>query len=75
MAYGFVCLTCGRMEAEHDGMITEADGAEPGHIILSGYKFSFFECQKLSGYVASKDEKEVIIREYKKRGGQHEGQH
>ncbi len=63
MAYGFVCVRCGRLELAHDGVITEADGELPSRIKLPGYELSLKKCKM---YVASNEEQYVIDRDAKK---------
>ena len=63
MAYGFVCVRCGRLELAHDGIITEADGELPDRVKLPGYKISLNNCKK---YTASVEEILVAKRDKKK---------
>lgn len=62
MAYGFVCVRCGRLELAHDGVITEADGEIPSHTKLRGFKVALQNCKK---YIISSEEKLVIKRDKK----------
>lgn len=60
MAYGFVCVRCGRLELAHDGIITEADGELPSRMKLPGYEISLKKCKT---YIVSHEEHHVINRD------------